>query len=403
MKNTKDRVIALDYFRGILILMVILNHSLIFSMPFTILAGAGILWTTAAELFLLISGITLWVVRGDAIEASLRETTQKIWKRAALIYLINITVVSLSLLLALYLTSRGLTNDVDGALPAKTSIGLLADILSFKYTIGWANFLMYFSLMLFLAPFVMYGLKTKIWPIITALSLLIFSYFVFRTARYGIYGTFGIWQVYFFLGLTIGRFRIPILQWYWSLSKRSASLLANFVAGIGCTALLLSIFLEFNLYPYVSRMAESGWLPLKFQTAYIHYLGHKGQIDYFFVNSRAGILRPLAAVLFLATAYMLYQKHKGFLIRNTGNFVNAFGRDTLWIFVAQAFAIPILAALPLRRTLFTNFFLTATLIILMWAITKRRLAWQLFQAYNSSLKLSYIQAKQNYLQQYQDG
>jgi hypothetical protein len=125
MKKSKQRVVAIDYFRGIFILAVLLNHSAIFSSPFTYLAGDGILWTTAAEMFLLLSGITLWIVRGEQLTASFKSTSIKIWQRAAKTYLIYVVTVILSLTLALYLVSHSLTNDVLGNLPQTHSLQLL--------------------------------------------------------------------------------------------------------------------------------------------------------------------------------------------------------------------------------------------------------------------------------------
>src|SRR4051812_29936590 len=63
MKKKKDRVVALDYFRGICILIILLSHSAQFSYPIAYLSGMGLLWTSAAEMFFLLSGITLGVVR----------------------------------------------------------------------------------------------------------------------------------------------------------------------------------------------------------------------------------------------------------------------------------------------------------------------------------------------------
>jgi hypothetical protein len=105
----------------------------------------------------------------------------------------------------------------------------------------------------------------------------------------------------------------------------------------------------------------------------VRLINHKPAIDDLFMNSRAGILRPFVAILFLAAAYWLYQKYKQPILRTTGNFVNAFGRDTLWLFVAQAFAIPILAALPIQRNIINNLVLTSFFFGLMVLINRRSL------------------------------
>src|SRR5262249_23688398 len=116
MKQAKQRVIALDYFRGLFILAPVLNHAMLFSMPFAYLVGAGRLWTSAAELLIMLSGLTFGIVRSDKIKSDFVSVYKKTLRRAGQIYFMNILVVVLSLALALMVTSRGLTNDVDGAL-----------------------------------------------------------------------------------------------------------------------------------------------------------------------------------------------------------------------------------------------------------------------------------------------
>src|SRR4051812_35503169 len=100
MKQQKQRVIAIDYFRGIFILMILLTHSMIFSMPFAYLGGAARLWTGPAEMFMLLSGITYAVVRGDQITTAFKQIVIKTWKRAARFYALSFILVVLSLCLS---------------------------------------------------------------------------------------------------------------------------------------------------------------------------------------------------------------------------------------------------------------------------------------------------------------
>src|SRR5581483_5574442 len=154
MKHAKDRVVAIDYFRGLCILLVVINHAVAFSMPFALFAGAGGLYTSAAEMFLLLSGVTFAIVRGHQIGPHFSQVVKKTWRRAGILYLINLVLVVCSLAMAVFAVSHNLTNNVAGSLPANNSWGLLADILTFKYTIGWADFLMYYSVFLLFAPFI---------------------------------------------------------------------------------------------------------------------------------------------------------------------------------------------------------------------------------------------------------
>jgi len=74
----------------------------------------------------------------------------------------------------------------------------------------------------------------------------------------------------------------------------------------------------------------------------------------------------------------------------------------MWVFVAQALAIPLLAALPLPRNVLTNSLLTIVLVTAMWQVANRREILVSAKSYVSTLKNSYSQAKYNYLSRYED-
>lgn len=393
MKHKKDRVIAIDYFRGICILVVLLNHSSLFSRPLNYVAGGGSLWTSAAEMFFLLSGITLGVVRGSKIRSDFRAIAKKTWRRAGELYLINSLVVLASLCIALFFSSHNLANDIPGAISTQSSVGLMARIMNFSYSIGWANFLMYYAVFLLFAPFALYVLRTKFWTVVPLLSIAVFAAGPALLGHGSTYAAFAVWQIYFYLGLTLARLRAPIISWFYGLKQTTHRKLSTAVIGLAA----LSVAASLSLSQVGQRFAGSSWLPAQAQTAYSALLSHQQAINHWLLNNRTGILRPLASLLMLAAVYLFYQKYKQPLLARTGRFVNAMGRDTLWIFVAQAMAIPLLAAIPLRRNLFNNLLLTTTLMLLMWSVTRRRAMAASFRLYAAELKTSYSDAKNAYL------
>jgi hypothetical protein len=403
MKQVKQRVVAIDYFRGVFILVVLLNHSAAFSMPFTYLGGASGLWTSAAELFLLLSGITLWIVRGDEIQDSFVATTKKIWRRAGIIYLANLLAVFLSLYLALLMVSHGLPNTVPGGLPSGNIGGVLFNTLIFRYTLGWAPFLTFYTVFLIFSPFALYALKKKIWPIVPLLSMGLYFISASQPGLSNTYYYLSIWQLYFVLGLVVAKFRLPILSWFYSLRAQAAALVRKTVLVTAGVTIGLSALLDFNIYPTAARMATEGWLPFKALGAYIFLLKHKPLFDQLFLETRTGLLRPAESLLILAALYIAYQTHKNWLLRRTGRFFINMGKDTLWIFVAQALAIPIITLWHTpRNNLAMNFILTSLLISLMWLVTKRQRFIPASRGYVRELKCSFNESKYRYLQQYED-
>jgi hypothetical protein len=240
MKKKKDRVIALDYFRGICILIILLSHSAQFSYPIAYLSGMGLLWTSAAEMFFLLSGITLGVVRNDLANQNFKLLINKCWHRAATIYVLYIVTVIVSMSLGLFLTGRGLNVDMVWSAPKTTGMHLIFQILNFSYISGLAAFLMYYSVFMIFAPFLIYAIKTRLWPIILLSSGLIYTLGVsypLQPSPLGIYGTFATWQIYFVIGIVLARFRQEIIHWFYSLPQRASKLIGySLITVVGATS-----------------------------------------------------------------------------------------------------------------------------------------------------------------------
>ena len=261
MKHAKDRVIALDYFRGICILLVVINHASFFSWPLTYVTGASVLWSSAAEMFFLISGITLWIVRGKYIGTDFWSMARKMWRRAVTIYMVYLLAVVASLYMALMLIGHGMASHMPGALPAASGGKLLADILSFRYTIGWANFFMYYAVFMIFAPFAMRLLKSRLWFLVPAASLALYAANAYGKLPPSPYLSFAVWQVYFVLGLTVGRWRPRILGFFFGLKQGLAKKAALSVAAAAGLALAFSYFLSHPASRVMYHLARHGLLP----------------------------------------------------------------------------------------------------------------------------------------------
>ncbi|MBX4190492.1 OpgC domain-containing protein [Candidatus Saccharibacteria bacterium] len=401
MKNASQRVIAIDYFRGICLLMVVINHSWLFSMPYAYLTGAGGMWTSAAELFFLLSGVTMMIVRGRNIKTDFSQTVKKIWKRAGLIYAIYITLAVISLCL-MYILPSDVSSTTIGPTPSAHGASLLWQILSFQYSTGLASFLMYYSVYLLATPFILRVMQNKAYPFMLITSLGAYILASSQVIDSTLINGFLAWQLYYILGMALGRFRVSIISRFYALPRSLKKRLSTAIFVTTGLAITTGSLLAFNLYQHVDALTTDGWLPVKLRAAYLQLLNHGSFINDLFRDDRLGLLRPLASLLFLAAGYLLYQRYKHVLLPKTGKFVNAMGKDTLWIFSAQALVIPILAALPVSRGLFMNTIMTAFVILLLASITQRKRFVTYAVYYIEDLRLSYSQAKYNYIQRYED-
>lgn len=364
MQN-KQRVLALDYFRGICMLAVVVNHFSLFASPLTVLAGGGRLWVGAAELFFLISGVTFGIVRGKAIKHRFGEVIKKSFKRAGLIYVINLLTVAASIAIAFQLAAHGRIVNIPGDLPDATTAHTIWQIISLQYGYGWADFLMYYTLLLVAAPFALKVLHSRLWPVVPVVSLGLFGLTTASSVHANAYLYFLVWQVYFFVGLTIARFRLDILAWYNRAKLPIKRATAYGLVACGVTVLAASSLAAYN-HKIMASVAPG------FIKSASNYLAGAANINLWFSNGRTGLARLLVGLLTLATLYVIYQAAKAPLLKYTGKFVMAFGRNSLQIFVLQALAIPLVSALPLNRSSqILNTGLTAALIFTMWLLTHK--------------------------------
>jgi hypothetical protein len=355
---------------------MVINHAVVFSAPIAYLTGEGRLWVSAAEMFFLLSGIIFAVIRGDAIRETFRKILAKTWRRAAMFYAISILTILASMDLAISLISRGDFVNIPGAIPPDKSLHFVLNLLTFKYTYGWASFLMYYSVFLVFAPFLLYILKTRFWASIPLASALLFVLSRSHPIAQSPYMYFAVWQVYFVLGLVVGRFRLPVLSWFYNLNLLHRKTISYSIITLAGMVFFISSYITFISSRFAHTVSDLSWAP-SFLGWSITYLGkHSDVVNYWMQNNRTGLLRPLATLLTMAALYLIYQKYNRSLLRYTGKFVNAFGRDSLWIFIAQAFMIPIISILPLpRHNLITNIGLTTMLLSSLWLITKRAVVW----------------------------
>lgn len=384
MQN-KQRVLALDYFRGFCMLIVIINHFGNFANPLTVMAGSGRLWFSAAELFFLISGITFAVARGKAIFGRFNEVIIKSYKRAALLYGANLLAVVASLAIAFQLSAANRFVNIPGDLPAGGVGHTIWQTLTFQYNYGWADFLMFYSVFLLIAPFALRALFSRLWWVVPLGAAALFGLTVTNSLHAGPYFQFFLWQVYFFIGLTIGRFRLNILGWYNSLSHRVKRGLAYALVSSGALVLAAGW-----LAGYSQRIGRSA-LPAAVKSLANMLGALETRADFWLYNNRAGLARPVVALIVLVTLYIIYQRFSQSLLTKTGNFVMSFGRNSLQIFVLQAVTIPLVSALPLRRDNYLlNMGLTGALIFSIWLMTHKWSPMPAIRASFESLRLGVI-------------
>src|SRR5438045_1113066 len=100
----RQRIVTLDILRGIFMLTMIVDHLHFFPGLFEWFTGRGELWVSAAEGFFLVSGLLVGYIYAPKMAQHLRSATLRIWRRAAVLYAVSVSLTTIGVLWAQHAT-----------------------------------------------------------------------------------------------------------------------------------------------------------------------------------------------------------------------------------------------------------------------------------------------------------
>lgn len=210
----RQRIIALDYLRGFFIIVIIIDHLWRWPNIFSLISGRGELWASAAEGFVIISGLLVGYIRGyKNRNQPLKDVSKKLVSRGVLLYVWMI-ITSLVLVAASWLLNfKG--NMAHIPIPVGDWQLLITSILRFDYVHTLTHFLYLYAIFLVASPAAIWLLrKNRAW-IVAVLSTTVWLYGFWQGIEWMQ------WQVLFFLPSIAGYHFDTILERYHSLSKNA--------------------------------------------------------------------------------------------------------------------------------------------------------------------------------------
>lgn len=310
---------ALDLLRGYFLLVIFSDH--IYRIPsfFDAFTGRGLLWVSAAEGFFLISGLLV---------GKLQFSAKKLLKRAVKLYFLAIGLTVLFTIWGQYLP----LDKIKTGLWAGDSPGdFIFQVLTFKYIYGWADFLNYYAVFLFVSPLILFTLKKRKWWIVAVSSFLVWVFF--RNVS-----QFFSWQILFFAGMIAG-FYFDKAE---SLVKRFQGII-NFITVI---TIITSARLVF------------GNLPDPFL--------------FWFDKNTVGLGRLLLALIWFAAFYLFLRKHEEKINRLSSGVLQVLGKNSLLVYTLQSLIIfPLDSWIVYKHNYLLNSFFIAVLIFLLYLVTKK--------------------------------
>lgn len=234
------RLIALDYLRGYFMLVIIIDHLYRWPSALAFLTGQGVLWFNAADGFVIVSGLMIGYVRGyKGMKLPLRVITEKLWKRAALLYLWLI----IGTMLYVGFTWLVPTNASLPYVPIATGDWwtLIWQTITMKFSYVWVNFLYLYAIFLAIAPGVIWLLRRRLAWLVALISL---GGFLIGDIEHIKWLQ---WQALFFLPTIAGFYLESIRSWWLRHPRRRV--VVSYAIGLTTVGLLTVAFLTKFILP----------------------------------------------------------------------------------------------------------------------------------------------------------
>jgi hypothetical protein len=334
-KASEGRDLRIDFLRGYALFMMIVDHvgpewlpnnqggqSYLYN-----LTGAGMFYTSAAEIFYFVSGLTLGLVcASNAFEQSVKRILGRTW---TLYY----TVILMSLgFSALYHVFPGINlwSIYDQAKQNYAAFAL--QTLTLQVTGHGAEILVLYVIFMMFTPLALWMLFMRRWYVVVLASAVIYAtaqiFPDYQSANFTLttyFPTFT-WQPLFFLGLLIGFHRQNLAQFWDQLPQLRTALEISVV--FAALAFLWVFVGKFALWPE---------LPI--------LLGGFDDQDKAIRESMTPV-RLALVLLYLQAAYILISWLWTLLHRVLGWLLEVLGRQSLWAFVAHMAVYVVLHNFP---------------------------------------------------------
>jgi len=308
------RDLALDLLRGYFLVVIMIDHLRYAANPLYLVSGHKSLWVTAAEGFVLISGLLVGMLRGDqARTAGWAAASRHLVRRAGVLAL---WCALLTIAFRLISFATGYWPDVPNGDLRGTLVEDLVGAITLRHTYGDHNLLAAYALFLIIAPLALAAmLRGLTWLVVVASLALWAAAYRFHLAWSDSVQSDLCWQLLFTFGMVIGFHRAALTRRWTALSPRArrAILVAGAVASF---AIIIGSVL---------RLPIDGIYPTRLE-------------GYAFDRNRLGPGRAACAVVLVATLYAAIRTFEAPLVRTIGALFVPLGQASLYVYIVQSLA-----------------------------------------------------------------
>lgn len=333
--QTAGRIEALDYLRGFFILVIIIDHLWRWPNVFEYVSGRGELWVSAAEGFVIISGLLVGYVRGyKGLKRSFSDISKRLMTRGIMLYIWAFITTVLLVAASWYLTFQ--SNIAHVPFEQFDWSGVIKNALLLGYTHILSHFLYLYAIFLVVSPVLVWLLRRKLWWLGASISVGLY-----------IIGTkwpmeWMQWQLLFFIPAIAGFYLDSIIA---KLRHLPTLAIWLFIAG-GVASILWSAATILPIAPGTYHLELFDREPL----------------------SPARVL--MAFVWFITLAY-LFNRGIRWLERSIGWLLMPFGTRSLTAYICHSLPLMLIALfVPSTSSFFINSLLVIVAIMATWTIVK---------------------------------
>ena len=369
-----QRIIALDLIRGYFILLIASIHLAYYPSLIGLFDGRGQLWTSEAEGFFFISGLLIGIIRQkDMVRFGLKVATEKLFRRGGRLYAASILLTIFYLIWARLSIGLGIVGAKAGFDPTNNWIQLLFNILSGRYSYGWADFLMYYALFMFIAPAVLWLLAKGKWWIVILITTSIWT--LRWSGDYGDLNPFMQWQIYFYLGTVIGYYWQPLQRQFDQLNQLNRRRVSTVSIITGFLMFVLSAVLVFIPEYFESHQLPSGqWGGI---LSSITHLSQNNLYTQLLIDGRVGLLRPLALLIMVGGMYAFVRRYENIIVASIGWLLFPFGRNSLYVYIVESFFLFTIPFFLNAGSFVINSLLELVIISGAWVAVRNRFLFRL--------------------------
>lgn len=323
---------------------IVVDHLSRFPSVFALLSGKALLWVTAAEGFVSISGLLVGYVRGYRNRSQpFKDIAIKLLKRAVLLYAWSIIA---SVAFAAIIWNVPLKGGFPSTPMAPNDWGtFLPQLLTMHYTYTWVHFLTLYALFLAFSPIAVWLFrKNKAWLVgVISFLVLIVGWMTKSEALQ--------WQFLFFIPSIFGFYLESIMAW-WQRLRRTARVSLS-VAIVGVTALTITISVFFTFYASATQ-------------PFVQYVN-----DVLYAKDSISLLRAGTAFVWFTGYLLVFSFFRNFIQKYVNWLLLPLGMRSLSAYILHGVALCLISYFTVGgENFWVNSLLGAVAIMIVWGLLK---------------------------------